>query len=126
MIPNFSSTSCFIGDNFNHDFSGTGLKLLVGSFKSLVYIDLSNTQTTVNGVAELAPFYIESALGNLPDAVSISTADGVLLYANRAHAELLGYDPAHAPRTVADIFADEQDAEQFAEVRRALAGRVDG
>ena len=63
---------------------------------------------------------LEAALARLPDAISITTEDGVYLYRNPAHADLLGYDPGADPGNARDFLPDEDSAEQLRAIQKEL------
>ncbi|HEX6588328.1 MAG TPA: PAS domain S-box protein [Longimicrobiales bacterium] len=61
-----------------------------------------------------------AAFDDLPDAVSITDRQIRVLYTNRAHAELLGYDRAHPPEDVLGLLPDDESRDQLFEVYDAL------
>ena len=63
---------------------------------------------------------LTAALDNLPDAVSITDRETRLLYTNRAHAELLGYDRDEPPSDALAVMPDANAREQIETIYASL------
>ncbi|HEX2202312.1 MAG TPA: PAS domain-containing protein [Longimicrobium sp.] len=66
---------------------------------------------------------LATALESLPEAVSVSDAAHGIVYANTAHARLLGYDPAGGPRRTVDFLPGGADHPALPAVAEALGAR---
>lgn len=66
---------------------------------------------------------LATALESLPEAVSVSDPAHRIVYANSAHARLLGYDPAAGARRTVDFLPGGEDHPALPAVAEALRGR---